>query len=110
MDAVVDAVVKRATERAGRDGTEVAVTAESISAEVTFDTGARRPARRDAGRRADPADRRGPRRGRAVGEGADRDAVRAQPDRDLALAGRARRAEDCAAGVDALATVLRELT
>jgi len=39
MDAVVDAVVKRATERAGRDGTEVVVTAESISEEVTFDTG-----------------------------------------------------------------------
>src|SRR6185436_4321442 len=38
MDALVEAVVKRATERAGRDGTEVVVTAESISEEVTFDT------------------------------------------------------------------------
>ncbi|GAA2629530.1 allantoate amidohydrolase [Paractinoplanes durhamensis] len=38
MDSLVEAVTKRATERAGRDGTEVAVTPESVSAEVTFDT------------------------------------------------------------------------
>ncbi|GIM95798.1 allantoate amidohydrolase [Paractinoplanes toevensis] len=38
MDSLVEAVIKRATERAGRDGTEVAVTSESLSAEVTFDT------------------------------------------------------------------------
>ena len=37
MDAVVESVVKRATDRAGRDGTEVTVTPESLSAEVTFD-------------------------------------------------------------------------
>jgi N-carbamoyl-L-amino-acid hydrolase len=38
MDTLVEAVIKRATERAGRDGTEVAVTRESLSAEVSFDT------------------------------------------------------------------------
>ncbi|GIF19065.1 N-carbamoyl-L-amino-acid hydrolase [Actinoplanes tereljensis] len=38
MDSLVEAVTKRATERAGRDGTEVAVTSESLSSEVTFDT------------------------------------------------------------------------
>jgi N-carbamoyl-L-amino-acid hydrolase len=39
MDELVESVIKRATERAGRDGTEVSVTPESLSAEVTFDTG-----------------------------------------------------------------------
>jgi N-carbamoyl-L-amino-acid hydrolase len=38
MDALVEAVTKRANDRAGRDGTGVTVTAESLSAEVTFDT------------------------------------------------------------------------
>jgi len=38
MDTLVETVIKRATERAGRDGTEVVVTPESLSAEVTFDT------------------------------------------------------------------------
>ena len=38
MDTLVEAVIKRATERSGRDGTEVAVTPESLSGEVTFDT------------------------------------------------------------------------
>jgi N-carbamoyl-L-amino-acid hydrolase len=37
MDTLVEAVIKRATERAGRDGTEVVVTRESLSAEVEFD-------------------------------------------------------------------------
>jgi N-carbamoyl-L-amino-acid hydrolase len=37
LDTLVEAVIKRATDRAGRDGTEVAVTAESVSAEVEFD-------------------------------------------------------------------------
>jgi N-carbamoyl-L-amino-acid hydrolase len=37
LDTLVEAVIKRATDRAGRDGTEVAVTAESVSAEVAFD-------------------------------------------------------------------------
>jgi N-carbamoyl-L-amino-acid hydrolase len=38
LDAVVESVVKRATERAGQDGTELVVTNESFSAEVAFDT------------------------------------------------------------------------
>jgi N-carbamoyl-L-amino-acid hydrolase len=37
MDTLVDAIVKQATERAGRDGTDLRVTAESVSAEVAFD-------------------------------------------------------------------------
>ncbi|GGQ76787.1 allantoate amidohydrolase [Couchioplanes azureus] len=38
LDGVVDAIVKRAHDRAGRDGTEVDVTAESVTAQVAFDT------------------------------------------------------------------------
>ena len=38
LDALVAAVMKGADERAGRDGTEVCVTAESVTAEVAFDT------------------------------------------------------------------------
>jgi N-carbamoyl-L-amino-acid hydrolase len=38
LDTLVEAVVKRANDRAGRDGTEVLVTPESNSPEVTFDT------------------------------------------------------------------------
>ena len=38
LDALVAAVTKRAEDRAGRDGTEVSVTAESVTAEVAFDT------------------------------------------------------------------------
>jgi N-carbamoyl-L-amino-acid hydrolase len=38
LSAMVDAVVKRAIERAGRDGTELTVTPESQSPEVDFDT------------------------------------------------------------------------
>jgi beta-ureidopropionase / N-carbamoyl-L-amino-acid hydrolase len=38
VEALVEAVTKRANDRAGRDGTEIAVTAESVSAEVAFDT------------------------------------------------------------------------
>ncbi|WP_250000924.1 allantoate amidohydrolase [Actinoplanes sp. M2I2] len=37
LDGLVDAVMKRAHDRAGRDGTEVDVTPESFSAEVTFE-------------------------------------------------------------------------
>ena len=37
LDRLVEAVVKRATERAGRDGTEVCVELESVSPEVAFD-------------------------------------------------------------------------
>jgi beta-ureidopropionase / N-carbamoyl-L-amino-acid hydrolase len=38
LETLVEAVTKRATDRAGRDGTGVAVTPESVSSEVTFDT------------------------------------------------------------------------
>jgi N-carbamoyl-L-amino-acid hydrolase len=38
LDQLVDTVVKKATERAGRDGTELVVTPESVTAEVSFDT------------------------------------------------------------------------
>jgi N-carbamoyl-L-amino-acid hydrolase len=38
LDRLVDAVVKRAVDRAGRDGTQVAVEPESLSPEVAFDT------------------------------------------------------------------------
>ncbi len=39
LDRLLEAVVKRATERAGRDGTELSVVAESVTDEVAFDTG-----------------------------------------------------------------------
>jgi len=46
LDALGEAVTKRATDRAGRDGTRVAVEPESVSPEVAFDTAlARRLAR-----------------------------------------------------------------
>ncbi len=38
LDRLVEAIVKSAVERAGRDGTQVAVTEESLSPEVAFDT------------------------------------------------------------------------
>jgi N-carbamoyl-L-amino-acid hydrolase len=38
LDTLVEAIVKRAVERAGRDGTRVTVRAESVSSEVAFDT------------------------------------------------------------------------
>jgi N-carbamoyl-L-amino-acid hydrolase len=38
MERLVDAVVKRAVERAGRDGTQVEVAPESVSPEVVFET------------------------------------------------------------------------
>jgi N-carbamoyl-L-amino-acid hydrolase len=110
MDAVVEAVVKRATERAGRDGTEVAVTAESLSAEVTFDTAL--------------ASRLSAMLGDApilpTSAGHDAGVLSAQVPTAMLFVRNptgishspAEHAEhaDCAAGVDALATVLRELT
>ncbi|MEU4158128.1 allantoate amidohydrolase [Actinoplanes sp. NPDC026670] len=38
LDQLVDTVVKTATERAGRDGTTLSVTPESVTAEVSFDS------------------------------------------------------------------------
>ena len=103
-------VERQAHDRAGRDGTSLDVTAESVSGSVVFDpdlaarlAGARRLAGHpDPGRprRGHPVRRRHP----------DRDGLRAQPDRGLALARRARAStDDCLAGVDALADVLAEL-
>jgi N-carbamoyl-L-amino-acid hydrolase len=110
MDGVVDAVVKRATERAGRDGTEVAVTSESLSAEVTFDT---ELAARIAGMLGDAPIL-------PTGAGHDAGVLSAQVPTAMLFVRNptgishspAEHAEpdDCAAGVDALATVLRELT
>ena len=37
LDTLVEAVIRRATERAGRDGTRVTATSESVSPEVAFD-------------------------------------------------------------------------
>ena len=110
MDALVDAVVKRATERAGRDGTEVTVTPESLSAEVTFDTAL--------------ASQISAMLGDApilpTGAGHDAGVLSAQVPTAMVFVRNptgishspAEHAEhaDCAAGVDALATVLRELT
>jgi N-carbamoyl-L-amino-acid hydrolase len=110
MDSVVEAVVKRATERAGRDGTEVVVTAESISEEVTFDTAL--------------ADRLSAMLGDApilpTSAGHDAGVLSAKVPTAMLFVRNptgishspAEFAEpaDCASGVDALATVLRELT
>ena len=90
LDALVEAVVKRAADRAGQDGTQVTVEPESVSPEVAFDTALARRLARAARRRADPADRRRARRGGALRARADRDAVRPQPDRGVALPRRAR--------------------
>jgi len=110
MDAVVDAVVKRAAERAGRDGTEVVVTAESISEEVTFDTAL-------AGRLSAML---GDAPILPTSAGHDAGVLSAQVPTAMLFVRNptgishspAESAEptDCAAGVDALATVLKELT
>jgi N-carbamoyl-L-amino-acid hydrolase len=38
LEQVVESITKKASDRAGRDGTQVTVTAESVSPEVAFDT------------------------------------------------------------------------
>jgi N-carbamoyl-L-amino-acid hydrolase len=110
MDSVVEAVVKRATERSGRDGTEVAVTAESLSEEVTFDTAL---AGRISGLLGDAPIL-------PTGAGHDAGVLSAQVPTAMLFVRNptgishspAEHADhaDCAAGVDALATVLSELT
>jgi beta-ureidopropionase / N-carbamoyl-L-amino-acid hydrolase len=110
MDSLVDAVVKRATERAGRDGTEVVVTPESLSAEVTFDTAL---AERLSGLLGDAPIL-------PTGAGHDAGVLSARVPTAMLFVRNptgishspAEHAEDadCAAGVDALATVLGELT
>jgi N-carbamoyl-L-amino-acid hydrolase len=110
MDELVERVIKRATERAGRDGTEVAVTRESLSAEVTFDTAL---AGRIAGLLGGVP---------ILPTGAGHDAGVLSADVPTAMLfvrnptgishSPAEHAEDadCAAGVEALATVLADLT
>jgi N-carbamoyl-L-amino-acid hydrolase len=110
LDDVVAAVVKEAEGRAGRDGTRVEVTAESVTPEVAFDTAL-------AGRLAEVL-------GGApvLPTGAGHDAgvlsghvptamlfVRNPTGVSHSPAEHATDA-DCEAGVEALATVLRELT
>ena len=109
LDVLVEAVVKQAVERAGRDGTRVEVAAESVSPEVAFDTAL-------AGRLAAALDG-----APVLPTGAGHDAgvlsahvptamlfVRNPTGVSHSPAEHATDA-DCEAGVDALATVLREL-
>ena len=110
MDGLVEAVVKRATERAGRDGTAVVVTPESLSEVVTFDTAlASRLSSLLGGAPILP-----------TGAGHDAGVLSAKVPTAMLFVRNptgishspAEHAsdEDCAAGVDALATVLKELT
>ncbi|MET0422764.1 MAG: allantoate amidohydrolase [Actinoplanes sp.] len=110
MDAVVESVVRRATDRAGRDGTEVLVTPESLSAEVSFDKSL---AQRLSALLDDAPIL-------PTGAGHDAGVLSARVPTAMLFVRNptgvshspAERAEDadCATGVKALATVLRELT
>ena len=96
LAALVAEIERLGTERAGRDGTRLEVTAESVSGAVAFDpalTGRLRAGLADALGRGpgDPDDGRPRRRHPRRGRGADGDDVRPQPDRRLPLAGGARR-------------------
>lgn len=110
LDALVDAVIKRANDRAGRDGTEVVVTPESLSPEVTFDTTlAGRLAALLGGVPILP-----------TGAGHDAGVLSAHVPTAMLFVRNptgishspAEHAEeaDCVAGIEALATVLRDLT
>ena len=91
---LVDMVTRQARERAERDGTGLEVTAESVTAAVEFEAGLRDRLAGLLGGVPVLRDRRRTRRRRArCRRGADRDAVRPQPDRHLARARRARRHE-----------------
>jgi N-carbamoyl-L-amino-acid hydrolase len=110
LEALVDAIAKQGSERAGRDGTRLTVTDESVSGAVTFDPDLAgrlslvlggvpvipTMAGHDAGH---PLGRRHP----------DRHAVRAQPDRHQHAPEEHAPMADCLTGVEALATTLREL-
>jgi N-carbamoyl-L-amino-acid hydrolase len=110
MDSLVGAVTKRAAERAGRDGTRVEVTPESVSPEVAFDTTlAQRLAGLLGGAPILP-----------TGAGHDAGVLSAHVPTAMLFVRNptgvshspAEHADDadCEAGVDALAAVLRELT
>ena len=109
LDALVEAVVKRAVDRAGRDGTQVVVEPESASPEVTFDaTLAGRLAALLGGTPQLP-----------TGAGHDAGVLSAHVPTAMLFVRNpsgvshapAERADDddCAAGVEALATVLEDL-
>jgi N-carbamoyl-L-amino-acid hydrolase len=106
----VEAVVKRAVDRAGRDGTQVTAEPESVSPEVAFDTAlARRLARLLGDAPVLP-----------TGAGHDAGVLSAHVPTAMLFVRNptgvshspAEHATDadCAAGVEALALVLRELT
>lgn len=110
LDRVVEAVVKRATEQAGRDGTQVVVESESLSPEVAFDTAlAAKLAQILGGAPILP-----------TGAGHDAGVLSAHVPTAMLFVRNptgvshspAEHApdEDCAAGVEALATVLEALT
>ncbi|MEV8505093.1 allantoate amidohydrolase [Actinoplanes sp. NPDC051475] len=110
LDRVVEAVLKRATEQAGRDGTQVVVESESLSPEVAFDTAlAAKLAQILGGAPILP-----------TGAGHDAGVLSAHVPTAMLFVRNptgvshspAEHApdEDCAAGVEALATVLEALT
>ena len=110
LERLVEAVVKRAVDRAGRDGTQVTVEPESVSPEVTFDTAlATRLAALLGGAPILP-----------TGAGHDAGVLSAYAPTAMLFvrnptgvshspAEHAAEA-DCVAGIEALATVLKELT
>ncbi len=110
LDTLVEAVTKRAYDRAGRDGIEVSVTPESVSGEVTFDTSL---ARRLATLLGDAPIL-------PTGAGHDAGVLSAHVPTAMLFVRNpsgvshspAEHADDadCEAGVDALATVLSDLT
>jgi N-carbamoyl-L-amino-acid hydrolase len=108
LETLVEAVTKRAQDRAGRDGTGVEVSAESVSAEVAFDTSfAQSIAKWLGGAPILP-----------TGAGHDAGVLSAlvptamlfvrNPTGVSHSPAEHAEDEDCAAGVEALATVLRE--
>jgi N-carbamoyl-L-amino-acid hydrolase len=110
MERLLDAVVKRAVERAGRDGTQVQVEPESVSPEVAFDASlVGRLSRALGGAPILP-----------TGAGHDAGVLSAHVPTAMLFVRNptgvshspAEHAtdEDCAAGVEALATVLEDLT
>ena len=110
LDRLVEAVVRKATERAGRDGTELTVTPESVTGEVAFDTAlAQRIATLLGGAPILP-----------TGAGHDAGVMSAQVPTAMLFVRNptgvshspAEHAADadCEAGVEALTTVLEELT
>ncbi|BCY05942.1 allantoate amidohydrolase [Actinoplanes sp. L3-i22] len=110
LDRLLESVIKRATERAGRDGTELSVVAESVTDEVAFDTElARRLSELLGGAPILP-----------TGAGHDAGVLSAHVPTAMLFVrnptgvshapAEGASDSDCEAGISALATVLRELT